>query len=128
MGQEVQGENRNIFAALPQRGQMDFNRVQPEQQIFAKLAGLASSLKIGIGGGDKANINSLGARRSHAFDLSRLQHAQQLGLLAHRHVADLVEKNRAAVGQFEPANAVGAGIREGALHVAEQFTFKNTFG
>ena len=39
MRQEVQGKDRNILTALAQRRQMDFNRIQPEQQVFAKLAG-----------------------------------------------------------------------------------------
>ena len=34
------------LAALSQRRQMDFNRIQTEQQVFAKLSRLARSLKI----------------------------------------------------------------------------------
>ena len=107
---------------------MDFNRIQAEQQVFAKLAGLTGSLEIRIRGRDEAHINPLGARRSNALDFSRLQHAQQLRLLAHGHVADLIQKNRAAIRQFEASDAVGAGIREGALHVAEEFALKHAFG
>jgi hypothetical protein len=42
----VQSQNRNIFATLAQGRQMDFNRIQAEQQVFAKLASLTGSLKI----------------------------------------------------------------------------------
>ena len=128
MRQEVEGEDRNILAPLTQRRQMDFNGIEAEQQVFAKLPGLAGSLEIGICGGDEAHINPLGTRRSHALDFSRLQHAQQLGLLAHGHVADLVQKNRAPIRQFEASDAVGAGIRKSALHVAEELTLKHAFG
>ena len=49
-----------------------------------------------------------------------LQHAQDLGLRALAHVADLVEEERAAVGLLEPADALLVRARERALLVAEQ--------
>ena len=45
-------------------------------------------------------IASVAADRA---DVVLLQHAQQLHLQAHRHVADLVEQQRAAVGGLEQA-------------------------
>ncbi len=50
-------------------------------------------------------------RRAHPLQLAGLEHAQQLGLLRERHVADLVEEERAAVGQLEAADAVGLARR-----------------
>ena len=43
-----------------------------------------------------------------AGDLAALQHAQQLDLRGHRHVADFVEEQRAAVGVLELADAVAS--------------------
>src|SRR5271169_5785550 len=108
MCQEVQSQNWNIFAALTQRRQVDFHRVQTEQQVLAKLTSLTRSLKVRIRGRDEAHINSLGTRRSHPFDFSRFQYAQQLRLLAQRYIADLIQKHRAAVSQFEAADTVRA--------------------
>ena len=42
---------------------------------------------------------------AHAVKLAFLQHAQQLGLRGAVQVADLVQENRAAVGQLELAAA-----------------------
>ena len=42
--------------------------------------------------------------------LAGVEHAQELGLQWHGHVADLVEENRAAVSQLKPPAAVVAGI------------------
>ena len=44
---------------------------------------------------------------AEAHDLAVLQHAQELGLHRLRHVADLVQEERAAVGVLEAALAVG---------------------
>lgn len=58
---------------------------------------------------------------THALELPLLEHAEELGLGGERHVADLVEQERAAVGLFEQARlAALAGAGEGAVHVAEQ--------
>ena len=53
-----------------------------------------------------------------------MQHAQNLGLRRHRHIADFVQKNGAAGALLEFANALGGGAREGALFVPEQFALQ----
>ena len=67
-------------------------------------------------------------RRAYALQFAGLKHAQQLGLLAQRDVGDFVEKERAAVGQFEAADAVGARVGECAFDVAEYFAFEGSLG
>ncbi len=52
-----------------------------------------------------------------------LENPQQAGLRLHRHVADLVEEERAAFRLFETAGVAGRRAREGALLVAEQIGF-----
>jgi len=42
-------------------------------------------------------------------------------------VADLVEKQRAAVGELEAAGAVRFGVGERAAHVAEQLALEDAF-
>ena len=68
-----------------------------------------------MSGGDHPHVQGLhlvGAQRLH---LLLLQHPQQLGL--QRQIADLVEEQRAAVGQLELAGprAVGPGEAPGAV-------------
>ena len=59
-----------------------------------------------------------------ALEAPLLQHAQQLGLHRRRHVADLVEEERAAVGQLEPARALADGAGERPFLVAEQLALQ----
>ena len=46
-----------------------------------------------------------------ALELAVLDHAQELGLQLERQLADLVEEERAAVGELEAALALGHGAR-----------------
>ena len=51
---------------------------------------------------------------------ARLEHAQQFHLQLHRHLGDLVEEDRAAVGALEEALVLAIRAREAAALVAEQ--------
>ena len=53
-----------------------------------------------------------------------LQHAQQFDLQRQRHVADLIQKQGAAIGRLEQAFAVAHGARKRTFHVAKQFRFQ----
>ena len=70
----------------------------------------------------------IGARAADALELALLEHAEQLGLGFGGHLADLVEEERAAVGQLEPADPPGDGAGEGALLVAEQLALDQPRG
>jgi hypothetical protein len=62
------------------------------------------------------------------LDPAILQHAQQLDLHVVRHVADLVEKQGAAVGFLEAPRALDMGAGEAAFFMAEQFGFDEVAG
>ena len=88
---------------LAQRRQPQRHHVEPEEQILAEQALLDQDAQVLVGRGDDAHI---GLDRRAAADgrvLALLQHAQQPRLRLHRHVADLVEEQRAALGLLEAA-------------------------
>ena len=70
-------------------------------------------------------IGRAAADRRH---LALLQHAQQLRLHAARHLADLVEEQRAAVRGRQAARARPVGAGEGAAHVPEQLGLGERLG
>ena len=77
--------------------------------------------QIRVGCGDNANV---GADRRAPADggvFALLQDPQKAGLGIHRHVADLIEKQRAALGLFETAGSPRLGAGEGAALMAEKF-------
>ena len=65
---------------------------------------------------------------AHGRDAALLQGAQHLGLGGQAHVADLVQEERAAIGQLEFALAVLDGAGEAALHVAEELALDQFAG
>ena len=107
---------------------MNLHGVEAEEQVLTEAAFLALLVQVGVGGGEQPHVHLARLRRTDTFQLARLQHAQQFGLLAQRHVGDLVQEERAMVGQFETANAIGPCVGESALHVAEDLTLKGAFG
>ena len=69
--------------------------------------------------------DALAADRAH---LAVLQDAQQLGLHRERHLADLVEEERPAVGDVEEAGARRRRAGEGAAHVPEERRLEERLG
>ena len=59
-----------------------------------------------------------------ALERLLLEHAQHLGLGGRRHVADLVQEQRAPRALLELADAAAVGPGEGALLVAEQLALQ----
>ena len=122
---EVRDQHRNVVDALAKRRHDDRNDVQAIEQIVLEPALVARA-----DGGRGWSRRSRGRRRdSGAFgaerlDLALLQHAQQLGLQADAHRADLVEKDRPAVGQRELAFLRAGGVRERPADVAEELGFQ----
>ena len=65
-------------------------------------------------------LTLIGLGAAEPLELALLQHAQQLDLRRQVDVADLVEEQRAALGQLEAALLARLGAGERALLVAEQ--------
>jgi len=89
-----------VFAALAHRRNAKRDRVDPEVEIFAQLAFTKRGLEVDVGRANQPEIDvdqSIAAMGRY----SRLQHAQELGLEVRRHLANLVEQQRADLRQFE---------------------------
>ena len=80
--------------------------------------------QIAVGRGDPAHVDLERARAADALEAALLEHAQQLGLQLGLELADLVEEERAAVGQLEPAALALGRAGERALLVAEQLALE----
>ena len=84
-------------------------------QILAERALLHQLVEVAMRGHDHAHIHRNGAVAAHALHLPLFQHAQQLGLHHQRHVADLIQKQRAVVGLLELADVPRGRAGERAL-------------
>src|SRR6202140_1298160 len=114
------GERQDVGGPLAPRLQFDRHQVETVEKILPEAALLHPLLQVAMGGRDDPNIDLLrfaADRRHHAL----LQCPQDFGLHRQIHVADLVEKKRAAVSLAKGALALEDGAGEGTLDVSKEF-------
>ena len=121
---ELLDEQRDVFAPLLQRRNAYDDDAQAVEEILPESLLGDGAIEIDIRGGDDARVGVNRAIAADRTDLAVLQHAQQLHLHRRRHVADLVEKHRAAVRLLEDALAIRDRAGERAAYVAEQLRFE----
>ena len=117
------GQVRNVLPAFAQRRQANLERVDAEVQVFAEFVVLDHLAQVAIGRADHAHIDAERLRVADAADFARFQEAQQLHLDVLVQLADFIEEQRAAVGDFEEALVIAVGPGERALAMAEQLAF-----
>ena len=67
-------------------------------------------------------------RHPDLLQFTRLEEPQQERLHARRHLAKLIEEDRAVMGQFELSGLVAERPGEAAFDMAEQLGFEERFG
>ena len=92
-------------APLAQRGQAHGHDVEAVEQVLAEGAAGDELLQVAVGRGDQAHVDADGLDAADPLELALLQRAQQLDLHLDGDLADLVEEERAAVGELEAARA-----------------------
>src|SRR5205814_839634 len=90
------------------------------KKILAERSRRHRGLEVTVGRGDYARVGTARIVAADRLVLPFLQDAQELHLQGGRDIADLVEKNGAAVRLLEETGLVGYGAGERAFHVAEQ--------
>src|ERR1035438_8413713 len=80
-----------------------------------------------MGGGNEAHVEVAMLRLSDAAYGRRLQHSQELGLHAHRKLANLVEKHRTVRGALDGSDAHPVRSGEGTLGMAEELALEQAF-
>ena len=122
--QVVLHQQRQVVAPLAQGGQVDGEDAQPVIQVRPELPLGRPCLQVAVGGRDQPHVGPDRLVAADALERLLLQQPQDLGLQGQRHVADLVEEQRAAVALLELADAAAVGAGEGALLVAEQLALQ----
>src|ERR1700722_4891149 len=107
---------------------MNLDGVQPEKEVLSESASRDLFGEDRVGCRDYPRIHATRLRRSDPFHLADFEYSQKLRLQIHWHIRDLVEKQRATIGEFEPAYAIHLRVGKRALHVTEELALKNSFG
>ena len=126
--QEGLDEERDVFLALAQRRQLDGEDVQAVVEILAQLAAADGFGRIDVGRGDDPHVDLLLLAAAEAPELALLQHPQQLDLRRRHHLGDLVQEQRAAMGELETALPAFHRAGERALLVAEDLALEQRLG
>src|SRR5260370_10118586 len=118
--QEESDEETDVRHALTERRDLDGDDIETIQQIKSKSSVANRLIKISIRGGDHADADPDRSAAADWLELLLLEHAEQLYLGVERELANLVEKNRAAMGELEPADALLDRPSKRAFDVSEQ--------
>ena len=103
--EDVGGEDGDVLDALAQRRQAEHDRADAEVEILAEASGCARGVHVVMRGRDEAHVGEAVFDVAQAAEAFVLEHLEQLRLHLQVDVADLVEKQRPAVGEVEAAPA-----------------------
>ena len=126
--QDVFDQRLDIFGAVAERRDDDSGDVQAVIEILAESAGGDLFGQVAVRRRDDAGIGVQGLSPADALELALLDDAEDLDLGRQRQLADLVEKNRASGGAFEPAGLLAVGAGECAALVAEELALDQPLG
>src|SRR6266513_6230065 len=125
--EKVACEQRNVLRALAQARQPQANHVQPVKQVLAEGALAHALLQVLVRGGDDAHVRLHLLVAADAVERAVGEHAQEPRLQLCRHVADLVEEQRAALGLLEAPAPLLLRSGERTALVAEQLRLEQVF-
>src|SRR5579859_3002814 len=109
---------------LGESRRMNAENSQPVKEIRPEGTLLGATRQGLVGGGYHAHIDTDRLVLAHTLQLATLQKAQQLGLQGQWHLADLIQKQSAAVGRFYAPGPALYGTGEGPPGVTKQLGFK----
>ena len=121
-------QDRDVLATLAQGRQDDRDDVEAVVQVLAELGLRDELLEVALRSGDHPDVDRNRPRAADALHGAVLQHAQQLHLHGVRDVVDVVEEDRAALGELEPARPILDGAGERPALVAEQLRLDERLG
>src|SRR5262245_11990869 len=128
MRDEVPDEQRNVLGPFPKRGQVDREYVQTVVEVGAEFPCFHELVEQTVRRRDDPDVGPDRLRAAETLERPLLEHAQELRLEVGRQVADLVQQQRAVVGELEASDASRDGTREGAPLVAEQLALEQARG
>src|SRR5215813_10165840 len=121
---EVVDERLDVVASFPEGWDRHREYVQAIVEILTEELRSDHFGEISIGRRDDAHVGLERLCPAETFEFVLLQHAEELWLHLQGHLADLVEEQRAAVGELEASDPLCGRAGEGAAFVAEQLALE----
>src|SRR5438309_9206042 len=121
-------EQYRISGVLGEPGNLHDDLGEAVVKIFPERSGGGHCIEILMGRADDPGVDRDRLAAPDALDYPLLKEAQQLDLERQRYVADLVQKQGAALGQLDLADVRLDRSGEGAALIAEQFGLEEVLG
>ena len=112
-------EQRQVFAPVSERRYDDWNYVQAIVQILTKIVFGNLFFQVSIRSRNHPDVNCDFSGSTDRAKAAFLQHSEEFDLHGQRHLADFVEKDGAAIGNFKQAALVLVRAGERPFYVAE---------
>src|SRR5690349_23566862 len=100
---------------------MNAEDVETIEQIAAQCSFVDCLLRTAIGGREQPNVDFDLLAATETSDRALFDHAQEFCLQERRHLADLVEQQRARIREFETSLAARRRAGERTFFVSEEF-------
>src|SRR5215469_156968 len=127
-GDKMAHQHRNVFDTIAEGRRANGKHLQAVIEVGAELFFSNHLSQVAIGGRNQPDVHLYGTRTAEPLALALLQRAQQLGLQLERHLAALVQEQRAFVRQLNPAQLTGNGAGKRTLLVAEELALQQARG
>ena len=125
---EMPRQQGDVLLALPQGRQVNGNYVQTPVEVLPEAAVLHFLREILVCNCDDAHIDFDVVLAADTPKSLFLNNPQELHLQAKGRLGDLIEEDRATVGNLEEARLVGVRSRKGPFPVAEELALEQVFG
>src|SRR5215468_7039809 len=127
LGNEVLGQQWDVFFAITQRRQMYGEYGQTVVEIFAQTSFLNCHSRVLVRGCNNAHVEFEFLLAAEPAHLSVFEDTQELRLKLQRHFTDFIEEKSAAAGEFKTSWTRADSSGERAFLVAEDFAFDERF-
>src|SRR5258705_8581436 len=118
---EILHQHRDIVFPRAEGWHFDQKYIQPVKQVLTETASRDRRGQVTICGCDEAYLHKDRLGAADALEFPLLQDAQECDLRIGQELADFIEEEGAAVGQFEASKPTLHRTGKGALLMAEQF-------
>src|ERR1700745_995488 len=117
-------QQRNVCGALSQRRNIDRENVNTVVEVAAKLILADHFFQVAVSSGHNPDVDFPFRGTAQPLDFPLLQTAKEFRLPLPRDVADLVKKQRALIGQLDPAYLLACRAGIGAALMTKELTFE----
>ena len=114
----------DIFGALPEWREHDWDHVQPVKEVFPEPALFYSLIQVGIGGGNNPDIGSSCRGITYALVLLVLKKTEELRLKRERKLTDFVQEKRPALAGCYASGVITDSSGKGSFHMSKELTLQ----